>query len=244
MSAPPTLHGGHFEAMGTVVSLAAPAPLPAGRQKALAAEFERLEALFSMYRPDSEAARVGRGTLDVRDASDEYRDALQLALDWQQATDGAFTPFAPDVTVDLTGVVKALAVESAAGLLVDVPDWSVNVGGDALVAGRAGGRPWVAGIVDPFDRGRLLTKCVLDEHRAVATSGVAERGEHVWRRDEHFAQVSVVADDIVTADVLATAILAGGPATLDLAVARWPVAVIAIARDGAIRATDAFRRAA
>jgi len=78
---------------------------------------------------------------------------------------------------------------------------------------------------------------------AVATSGIAERGEHIWRRagGDLFAQVSVAAGDIVTADVLATAIVAGGLDTLRLATDRWPAEVIAVTRSGEICATPAFR---
>ncbi|WP_296136279.1 FAD:protein FMN transferase [uncultured Tessaracoccus sp.] len=238
-----TLHGSTFRAMGTVVSMASPEALPPTLLRAVEDEFARFEARFSMHRPDSEASRVSRGELAVRDASDEYRSALQEAFDWQQATDGAFTPFSPDGELDLSGIVKALAIRASGALLADVPDWCVNAGGDALVAGRAiDGRPWAAGIVDPFDRQALLTKCVLDRRRAIATSGVAERGEHVWCTDDTFAQVTVVADDVITADVLATAVLAGGEPMLHHCAERWSVDLLAIARDGSMHATDLFRR--
>ena len=99
-------------------------------------------------------------------------------------------------------------------------DWCLNAGGDVLVSGtQASGQPWTVGIVDPDDRSRLWTQ--IDTHpgrMAVATSGVQERGEHVWRMvsETTFTQVTVAAADIETADVLATAILGGGIATLEL----------------------------
>ena len=109
------------------------------------------------------------------------------------------------------------------------------------------GEPWTAGIVDPADRGALLTSYRFDDPgvRALTTSGVAERGEHVWRSDPEaprgvFSQVSVVARDIVTADALATALLAGGRFMLEQAVQRWPVEVVAVTRDGEPLATKAF----
>jgi len=52
--------------------------------------------------------------------------------------------------------------------------------------------------------------------------------------------VTVVANDIVTADVLATAIVAGGRATLDLATDSWPIDVLATAR-GELVATPGIR---
>jgi thiamine biosynthesis lipoprotein len=94
----------------------------------------------------------------------------------------------------------------------------------------------------------MLTAVRLGDHRcALATSGSAERGEHIWTRTDlprsPFAQVSVAAADIVTADVLATAIVAGGHPMLDLACERWDVDVLAVGRDGELRATPGMRAA-
>jgi thiamine biosynthesis lipoprotein len=56
--------------------------------------------------------------------------------------------------------------------------------------------------------------------RAVATSGVAERGEHIWRRpspgaDIQVKQATVVATDLITADIWATAIVSGGSSAVE-----------------------------
>ena len=51
---------------------------------------------------------------------------------------------------------QAAAALDAAG----VEDWSLNAGGDVLVGGSpvpGSGTPWLAGIVDPLDRGSLLS---------------------------------------------------------------------------------------
>ena len=47
---------------------------------------------------------------------------------------------------------------------------------------------------------------------AVATSGSAERGEHIWATSDvdRFRQVSVIGADYLAADVWATALIAGG----------------------------------
>ena len=57
-----------------------------------------------------------------------------------------------------------------------------------------------------------------------------------------FVQVSVAAADITTADVLATAIVAGGIPMLDRATDGWDVAVLAVGADGALLGTPDFRR--
>jgi thiamine biosynthesis lipoprotein len=166
------------------------------------------------------------------------------ALGWRGETGGAFTPHRPDDAIDLNGIVKAWAMAEAGRALGD-GDWCLNVGGDVLVSGQAAGAPWVVGIVDPAARASLLTAVPLvGGRRAAATSGSAERGDHIWTRGREaaeFVQVTVVADDIVTADVLATAIVSGGAATLDDLTARFDVDVLTVDREGALRATPGMR---
>lgn len=235
-----------FEAMGTMVSVTAGDGVPHLTQARLREAFEELEERFSLYRPHTEGARVARRELLVPHASAEFRAVFDAAVDWRELTEGAFTPHRPDGAIDLSGIVKALAIGAAAEILdADGADWCINAGGDVLVSGRRpGGGEWVVGIVDPDDRAALLSQYASPGgRRAVATSGTAERGEHVWRTgaDDTFHQVSVVADDIVTADVLATAILAGGPDTLERVQDRWTIEVLACAAGDRCWATPSFR---
>ena len=88
-----------FEAMGTIVSLRC----PAGSTAAVEQIFSGLEARFSLYREDSEASRMARGELLLKDASTEMRSMYALAHDWRVATDGAFQPHRPDGVIDLAG---------------------------------------------------------------------------------------------------------------------------------------------
>lgn len=235
-----------LSAMGTAVSILTHEPLPDAAASGVADAFEALEARFSLWRPDTEGARFARRELALRDASAEFRAVYDAAVEWRARTDGAFTPHRPDGVVDLSGIVKALGLQAAADVLDahGVRDWCVNAGGDVLVRGaQPDGTPWVVGIVDPDDRTRLLTQVATGVgRRAVATSGVAERGDHVWRlaADDSFRQVTVCAADIVTADVLATAILAGGPVTLERAQERHDIDVLAAGVDGGFRASPVF----
>jgi thiamine biosynthesis lipoprotein len=220
-----------FEAMGTVVSIEPPLRVPE-----LERVFADLNARFSLYRPDSELSRIADGSLRMMDASAELRDAYARALEWRSLTGGAFTPHRPDGVIDLSGIVKALAMDAAGALLADVDDWILNAGGDVLTSGQSA----TVGIVDPFDRSQLLTSVRLGgSRRAVATSGSAERGDHIWGRGG-FAQVTVVADDIITADVLATAIASGGVETLNASTSAWDVDVLAIDPAGNLFATPGF----
>lgn len=217
--------------------------------EALKAVFNRFEDRFSLYRDDSELSRVASGELPLTRASDELRSVYEAALEWRSATSGAFTPHRPDGVLDLNGIVKAMAIQEAGSVLVDrgLDNWCLNVGGDVLTAGSPiGAGSWTVGIVDPDDRTALLCAVELSVDRsAIATSGTAERGDHVWRRETEsgvgFVQVSVSARDIVTADVLATAILAGGESFRDMATERWGIDVLTVARSGELAITPGMK---
>jgi thiamine biosynthesis lipoprotein len=227
-----------FSTMGTVVSLRVDDPaVGADVFAAVEARFAAFDAEFSRYRPDSPASRIADGRMLLTRASTEHRHWYAEAVQWRNATGGAFDPHRRDGTVDLAGIVKAAAIE-AAGTVLDgtgIERWCCNAGGDVLTAGGSPATPWTVGITHPDDPGRLLSTVALDGvRRAVATSGTSQRGEHVWRTDTagEYRQVTVVADDIVTADVLATAVLAGGRTALHQAVDRWQVDVIAVTTTG------------
>ncbi|MFM9877819.1 MAG: FAD:protein FMN transferase [Rhodoglobus sp.] len=233
-----------FETMGTVASVDG---IDEPTLAAVRDIFTTADERFSLYRPDSELSRVASGELTLPECSVQVRDAYADALAFSSLTSGAFTPHRWDGVIDLNGIVKAQAMQKAGGLIHSsgCRDWSLNVGGDILVGGHA---PHTTGIVDPFDSGTLL--CAIDfiaPRVAMATSGSAERGDHIWLAGAtgpaEYVQVSVVGNDIITADVLATAIVAGGRSALDEVTARWDVDVIAVARDGSMLATPGIRTA-
>ncbi|MGF6835296.1 thiamine biosynthesis lipoprotein [Paenarthrobacter sp. TE4293] len=249
-----------FRSMGTVVSLTVASRTHADTAvdelesavEVIEGIFAQLDQTFSLYRTGSEASRLGRGELVLASSSEIVRDLYAEAAEWRLATEGAFTADRPDGTLDLSGIVKAHATREAALSLgaLGLRNWCLNAGGDVLVSGSPGPEthePWLAGIVDPLDRQALLGAFRMEPMSALATSGSAERGEHIWAvggTAPEFIQVSVAAPDIVTADILATAIVAGGTRTLDQAVDRWKVAVLAVRPGGALLATPEFRAAA
>lgn len=259
----PALKARTFSSMGTVISLTVPAgAVPGaagGRDRELDAAtaavervFARADTTFSLYRPDSEASRLARGELSLRDSSAGMRDRYADALSWRLMTEGAFSPERPDGVLDLSGIIKGYAIGQAGEALRSrgITDWCLNAGGDVLVMGSpvpGSGASWAAGVVDPVDRSALLSAYGLGgpgTRRALATSGSAERGDHIWTagsRGAEFAQVSVAAADIVTADVLATAIVAGGTAMLHRATDGWDIDVLAVRRTGELLATPGFR---
>lgn len=261
----PALKSRTFRCMGTVISLALPVGTTRATPDVLLLEdataavervFTGLDATFSLYRPDSEASRMARGEVTLRDASAAFRARFEDATGWRLLTEGFFTPERPDGVLDLSGIIKGYAIGQASSALesAGIEDWCLNAGGDVLVSGSPApgtGTPWLAGIVDPQDRGALLSGFPLGgtgRLAALATSGTAERGDHIWRsgpgrtefRRNEFRQVSVAAADIVTADVLATAVVSGGRRMLDWATDSWDVEVLAVLGSGELLATPGF----
>ena len=130
------------------------------------------------------------------------------------------------VVLDPSGVVKGWAVQRAAVplLALDDTDVCLSAGGDMVCHVAVAERePWSVGIEDPHDPTRVLA-VVPVRRGAVATSGHAHRGHHVvdartGRPPEDIASVTVVAADLVTADVDATAAYAMGRRRAGLAAA-------------------------
>lgn len=241
-----------FETMGTVVSIRIPDTSGDEKSRAEAVQrvrerFNELDTTFSLYRDDSEASRLARGELTLPGSSDLMRSAYAESLEWREVTSGAFTPHRPDGVIDLSGTIKAAGIRDAVGELerCGFETFSVNVGGDIATAGTPQEGAWVTGIVDPRDSQRLVAiVSLVPGMSAMATSGSAERGEHIWRRpetDTSFIQASVAAPDILTADVLATAIIAGGQETLNLVTARGDVGVLVVRSDGTLLGNESFR---
>lgn len=247
-----------FPTMGTMASLALTpnvasvgsdgAAVPAAPSAERLAHIATVETVFSdyderfsLYKPDSEISRIADGRLQLTAASAQLRDSYAQAIEWRSLTNGAFSPHRPDGVVDLSGIVKAQAIARGAAILRACGEANalLTVGGDALALGSLNNAPWVAGIVDPLDRHQLLCSVDLSASwRAIATAGTAERGEHVWRlAGSTYQQVSVLAADIIVADVLSTAILAGGQETLDDATDRWDIDVLTVDAQGRMSAT-------
>jgi thiamine biosynthesis lipoprotein len=217
------------------------------------AEFERVlrwlhecDARFSTYRPDSEISRIADGRLRPADAHPDVRAVLAACEAAETETDGYFSA-RPDGRLDPSGYVKGWAVHTASSLLAAAGSTAhcVNGGGDVSCHGRPGpDRDWRVGIADPFRRDRTVHTVSGSGSFGVATSGGAERGAHIvdphsGDRPTDLASVTVVARDVVHADVLATAAVAMGKRGLDWLGDRTDVSWVAVEADGTVSAGSA-----
>jgi thiamine biosynthesis lipoprotein len=176
----------------------------------------RVDELFSTYRPGSELSRVRNGELRLGDAHPDLRSIFGLCARLQDETAGYFTARWRD-GIDPTGVVKGWAIERASLLLRSYGSHNhgVNGGGDLQLAGEPEpGRPWQVAITDPLAQGAALA-VVPGRDLAVATSGTAERGNHIvnpftGRPPTGLASVTVVGASLTRVDAYATAAFARG----------------------------------
>ncbi|NUR59039.1 MAG: FAD:protein FMN transferase [Catenulispora sp.] len=207
----------HVEAvMGTVFSIVADGmeDVEDGIEAAVA-RLHEIDAKFSTYRPESVISRMARGERVTYDA--EVAEVLERCAEVEADTDGAFS-VRPDGRLDPSGWVKGWAIEEVSRLLAGAGSRSHLVvgGGDVQARGEAeAGRPWTVGIADPLRQGQFAA-LVSGTDFAVATSGVAERGDHIFdpatgRAATGFASVTLIGERIARTDAYATAVFAMGP---------------------------------
>lgn len=179
-------------------------------------ELERIESVFSTFRPDSEISRINRGELHHLEASREVIDVLDGCFFMESISAGAFSCRRADGSLDPAGFVKGWAVERAARRLdaAGLRHWCLSLGGDMQMGDAPEPldeqpRGWKIGIADPTDHGRVVSG-LLVQRGAVATSGTAERGRHIIDpRDgtpaDHWASFTVCGPSLAWADAFATA---------------------------------------
>lgn len=175
-----------------------------------------VDATFSTYKPDSVVSLLARGELDLDIAPPAVLDVLERCEQLRVLTDGYFDACACG-RLDPSGFVKGWAVDAASEILLrgGSTDHCVNAGGDVRMRGEPEpGRLWHVGIAHPLVRDAFCALLSVGDG-AVATSGTAERGAHVFdpytgRAALDLASVTVLGPDLATADAYATAAFARG----------------------------------
>jgi thiamine biosynthesis lipoprotein len=241
--------------MGTMISIhvhdAEPDDVLQAAIDEVFAEIERLEQIFSTFRADSSISRINRGELHLLDAEPEVAEVLDACTWLEHVSDGAFNahlPGHPD-QLDPAGYVKGWITERAAGRLDDagLAHWYVGAGGDVITRGvPAPGQRWRVGIAHPLQPGAIVATLEL-AGGAVATSGTAERGRHLWdgrtgASAEALASLTVVGPELTWADAFATAAFAQGADGLQWVTRFDGYSAMAVDLDGQVRATDGFLR--
>src|ERR1700712_1622501 len=204
--------------MGTVVSFDVRVGGSLGDARAAvrraAQSLQRVDEVFSTYRPGSAISRLGSGELALADAPAEVQEVLRRCERLRVETGGAFNARVTE-QLDPSAFVKGWAVEGAVAHLTSagLTNFCVTAGGD--VACRGGALPaatWRIGIQHPTDSDAIAAVAEV-RNQAVATSGAYERGDHIRVPGTGAAayglrSATVVGPGLGTADAYSTAAFA------------------------------------
>lgn len=246
----------HEECMGTVFTFRGLSDLsPEAQSEAIlhaTNTLHKADAIFSLYKPESPLSRLARGETSVAECPSVVDQVWQLCEQWNKLTDGWFSAFTEQNTFDPSGLVKTWAAQFAAEKLIEagITDFTLNAGGDILISdSQTRDDYWRIAIgkavsIASAEAG-VLTVLELNgtQYRAVATSGSAERGEHIWnpkgsKLQKDVVQVSVVAQNLVEADVWATAAFAEGIGSLKRINKQPNLEALYVMADGSLQGTD------
>lgn len=217
------------------------------------------DATFSLYKSESELSKIARGELQVENASSHVKAVFNDCLEWKTRTSGWFDAINHDGIFDPSGIVKTWAAKRCALFLEanGVKNFTLNAGGDIYLGSELSvTNLWRVGLANLNKRedknagASMSVNLFGTNFRAVATSGSVERGEHIWSKgklpsENDAVQVTVVAEDLIIADVWATAIYAGGQNALSAMESSensedLRVTAIVTFADGSIVATRGF----
>lgn len=198
-------------------------------------EIRRLDRLFSRYDRRSEIFLLnkiaGRAPLQL---SADTAAVLKLAEEVKRASGGAFDIRYATRDVDLGGIGKGYAVESARRLLLKkgVKSAIIDLHSSIAVIGNG----WRIGIKDPRD-GEVLGVVILNNGDALSTSGQYEQPGHIvdprtGQKADRCLSVTVVAKDAALADALSTAVFVLGPADGRQLLERFGAKAFVIDRNG------------
>jgi len=208
-----------WQIMGMPVTLSLPGSDERAMFRLIRDYFRYVDEQYSPFKPSSQVSRINAG-LPRSEWSKEMKAIWQRAAQTKRATNGYFDVMHQG-RFDPSGLVKGWAIGNAARLLRrhGIQNFYVEAGGDIQVKGRARpGQPWRIGIRNPFDRYQNIKVVELTD-QAIATSGTAIRGQHIYNphgaTDPAVVSLTVIGPTIYDADRFATAAFAMGRAGIN-----------------------------
>ncbi len=173
--------------------------------------FEYVDETFSPFKAASEVSRINRLELAPEDACADMQEILYLAEQTRLETDGCFN-IMHDNVFNPSGIVKGWSIQRAANLIraAGLDNFYVDAGGDVAVSGlNAQGEKWRIGIRNPFEPDAIVKQLALTDC-GIATSGLYNRGQHIYNpnsaetQPNPIASITVIAPTILDADRMAT----------------------------------------
>ena len=177
--------------------------------------FRYVDEKFSPYKQNSEVTKFNDGRLREENASWDMKLILRLSDETKKSTDGYFD-IELDEFINPSGIVKGWAIYNASKLLSQMgfKNFYLAAGGDIQTKGISSKEEkWTIGIRNPFDVNENI-KVVYLSGEGIATSGIYERGKHIYnpkgKIDSEVVSISVIGPNVYEADRFATAAFAMG----------------------------------
>ena len=176
-----------------------------------------VDQIFSTYLANSQVSKLRNNEIALGDTHPHLQEVWQSCLDIKELTDGAFDPWAVAGGFDPSGYVKGWAADQIADQLMKLgaKHIQVNAGGDISVrGGKDDNTAWKLGVAYP-NQSDQISKIYEITNGAIATSGTAERGDHIIDPQSKTIAVgarsaTVTGPDAGIADALATALIVSG----------------------------------
>lgn len=177
--------------------------------------FREVDERFSPYKQNSLVTKMNDLRIKKSRVSADMKQILKLSEETKQATDGYFDIYSNGF-MDPSGIVKGWAIFNASKILkkMGVKNFYINAGSDIQTSGsNAKNEKWAIGIRNPFKTNENV-KVIYLSGEGVATSGVYERGKHIYNpkgaTDDDIVSLTVIGKNIYEADRFATAAFAMG----------------------------------
>ncbi len=172
--------------------------------------FNYVDQKFSTYKDTSEISQINSGKLKKDQYSPDMKSILKMCEQAKWETHGFFD-INHNGKLDPSGLVKGWSIHNAGKLIskLGFKNYFVDAGGDIQIAGKV----WKIGIRNPFKTSEIV-KVLNIQNLGVATSGVYERGRHLYNPKGELVtdilSLTVIGPDILQADKFATAAFAMG----------------------------------
>ena len=176
-----------------------------------------VDQIFSTYISTSQVSKLRNNEIEIEDTHPYLQKVWHSCLEIKELTDGAFDPWALAGGFDPSGYVKGWAADQISDQLIKLgaKHIQVNAGGDISVrGGKDANTAWKIGVAHP-NQSDQVSKVYEITNGAIATSGTAERGDHIIDPFSKTIAVgarsaTVTGPDAGMADALATALIVSG----------------------------------
>ena len=176
-----------------------------------------VDQIFSTYISTSQVSKLRNNEIEIEDTHPYLQKVWHSCLEIKELTDGAFDPWALPGGFDPSGYVKGWAADQISDQLIKLgaKHIQVNAGGDISVrGGKNADTPWKLAVAHPSIKGEI-SKLYSITTGAIATSGNAERGDHIIDPQSKTIAIgarsaTVIGPDAGISDALATALVVSG----------------------------------